>query len=258
MQIAIAVILAAAVAVAARRARVLNTSGAWAAWIVGALVFACGGWRYAAVLFSFFIPAAALSRVGRARKRAIVTAGKEGPRDAGQVLANGGIAALCALLAFLVPPAALLAAFAGAFAAAAADTFGTEIGTLARRAPRSILTLRPLATGLSGGVTLPGTLAEAAGACLVAGVAWAAGVTAWWPIAAGGMAGALADSLLGAALQERRYCPACNAECEMDPHACGTPTRYARGLPWMNNDTVNALATAVGAGVGAALSFAAG
>src|SRR6202044_93779 len=59
-------------------------------------------------------------------------------------------------------------AFAGAYAAATADTWGTEIGTLAAKPPRSILTGKPLATGLSGGVSAPGTAAEVAGSVLIA------------------------------------------------------------------------------------------
>jgi uncharacterized protein (TIGR00297 family) len=241
------VIVAAAVALFAWRARALTASGALAAWIVGACVFAAGGWAYAAVLFAFFIPSTVLSRVGRARKRELVDVGKHGARDAWQVVANGGAAALCAVLAAATHAQPIAAAFAGAFAAASADTWGTEIGTLAKMPPRSILTFKPLATGMSGGITIAGTLAEIAGACAVALVASAAGTASWWIVAAGGFAGALADSILGASLQELRYCPQCKRECETDPHACGSATQLRRGTPWMSNDAVNACATAIGA-----------
>lgn len=246
-QAAIGTLLAGAVALAARRARALTASGAFAAWIVGGLVFGAGGWAYAAVLFSFFLPSTLLSRIGRARKRSLVDIGKHGPRDAGQVVANGGMAALCAVLAAATHAHAIAAAFAGAFAAASADTWGTEIGTLAAAPPRSILTFKPLPPGLSGGVTLAGTLAQGAGALAVGLPAWVLGIGPWWVLAAAGFAGALADSLLGASLQELRYCPRCERTCETDPHACGAPTLLRRGWPWMSNDAVNACASAVGA-----------
>jgi uncharacterized protein (TIGR00297 family) len=241
------ILFAGAVALAAWRLRALTASGAFAAWIVGACVFGAGGWAYTAVLFAFFLPSTLLSRIGRARKRALVDIGKHGARDAWQVVANGGLAALCAVLAAATHAHAIAAAFAGAFAAASADTWGTEIGTLAKQPPRSILTFKRLATGLSGGVTGVGTLAEIAGALAVALVAWALGVGVWWSIAAGGVAGALADSLFGASLQELRFCPRCERGCETNLHACGTPTVLRRGAPWMSNDTVNACATAIGA-----------
>lgn len=198
------------------------------------------------MLLAFFIPSVALSSAGRARKRALTDVGKQGARDAWQVLANGGIAALCALAAWRLG-AAWLAPFAGAFAAASADTWGTEIGTLARGAPRSILTLRPVATGLSGGVTLPGTLAELAGAAVVAASATLLDARWFAPVLAGGVAGALVDSLLGATVQSLRFCPACARACETDPHRCGSATVPRRGVAWFGNDAVNFAATATGA-----------
>lgn len=247
IQALIGVVFAGAVALLAWRARALTASGAIAAWIVGACVFGAGGWAYAAVLFAFFIPSMLLSRIGRARKRELVDIGKHGPRDAWQVLANGGVAALCAVLAAVTHAKPIAAAFAGAFAAASADTWGTEIGTLAKMAPRSILTFKPLAPGISGGITLAGTFAEIAGACAAGLAASAIGACAWWIVATAGFAGALADSVLGAGLQELRYCPQCRRECETDPHVCGSATLLRRGAPWMSNDAVNACATALGA-----------
>ncbi len=156
------------------------------------------------------------------------------------------MAALCALVAtrFGAP---WLAAFAGAFAAASADTWGTEIGTLVRQAPRSILTFKPLATGLSGGLTFAGTLAEIAGGAFVALVAALVGVAAFVPVAIGGVSGALVDSILGASLQSLRHCPTCDRDCETDPHECGSATVSRRGLDWFGNDTVNLAATLTGA-----------
>jgi uncharacterized protein (TIGR00297 family) len=169
------------------------------------------------------------------------------------VLANGGVATAAILIAPRAGDLAL-AAFAGAFAAASADTWGTEIGTLARGRPHSIFTLRPIATGLSGGVTWQGTLAEIAGAMMVAAVAALTHVAAFVPVAIGGIAGAFADSVLGATLQSLRYCPECNRDCETDPHVCGTATQPLRGISWFGNDAVNLAATLCGALVALALS----
>jgi uncharacterized protein (TIGR00297 family) len=236
-----------------------------AACAVGALTFGAGGLGGAYVLLAFFVTASVLSCVGRARKHRVGDIAKGGPRDALQVLANGGIATL-SIVAFGRDPLGF-AAFAGAYAAANADTWGTEIGMLVREPPHSILTGRPLATGLSGGVTAAGSVAEIAGALAVAAVvpfsasvAGAAGAGSIMAIrlvvavTVGGVSGALVDSLLGATLQERRWCPACATECENDPHACGTPTTHHRGIPWLTNDGVNFAATATGALVAVAVT----
>ena len=61
----------------------------------------------------------------------------------------------------------LLGAFAGVMATVTADTWATELGVLSTHAPRSITTMRPVAPGTSGGVTLLVLLASALGALLI-------------------------------------------------------------------------------------------
>jgi uncharacterized protein (TIGR00297 family) len=253
-QVALGAALAAAVGVAAYRARALTPGGALAAFLVGTVVFGAGGWRAALVLFAFFIPSTLLSRLGSREKEKLEdVAAKHGARDAWQVLANGGVAAACVLVA-LHGSAAFAAAFAGAFAAASADTWGTEIGTLSGSAPRSLLTFRPMRAGLSGGVTTVGTAATIGGAALVAAVAAAVRIAPFWTVLAGGLAGALFDSLLGAGPQALRWCPRCMRECETNPHRCGSPTILRRGFAWMQNDAVNFAATLCGALVAGSLA----
>jgi uncharacterized protein (TIGR00297 family) len=174
MQGALGAAFATIVAWLAYRAQALSAGGAAAAFVVGAVVFGSGGWPAAAVLFAFFLPSTILSRVGVPRKRAISGDDRQTPRSGWQVLANGAVAALCALLA-MRGGAPFAAAFAGAFAAASADTWGTEIGMLSRTAPVSILTLRRLRAGASGGVTPLGVTATLAGALCVALTAALAG-----------------------------------------------------------------------------------
>jgi uncharacterized protein (TIGR00297 family) len=253
------------VAFAAWRARTLDRGGAVAAFAVGALTFGSGGWPFTVVLLAFFVPSVLLSRFGRKRKKLLVDIGKGGARDAWQVLANGGAATVCAVAAGLLLHAPdrfeetrpWIAAFAGAYAAATADTWGTEIGTLARGAPRSILTGRRIAAGLSGGITVWGTLAEIAGAVWIGACTTAVlgRSAAFVPIVAGGIIGAFADSLLGATVQELRWCPVCERTCETDPHVCGTPTALVRGIRGFSNDAVNFAATCAGAATAFAAAF---
>ena len=199
----------------------------------------------------------ALSRFGagaKARRTDGVVA-KGGRRDAVQVLANGGAFAVAAAGALVHSHALWAAVGAGALAAATADTWATEIGTLRGAPPRSILTGRPVPTGTSGGVSLAGSLAAVAGAAFVAALARLLALPApAAAVVAGGVAGALADSLLGATLQARRRCPRCGLGTERIVHGCGTGTVEAGGLTWMDNDVVNLLATIVGASVAALLA----
>ena len=250
--------LACIVAAIARRAGALSGSGAGAAIVVGTLATAAG-WAWAALLIAYFLPTSALSRAGAAAKAARTgdVVAKGGRRDWRQVIANGGVFAV-ACGAWLVIPRSEVAALAiGSLAAAAADSWATEVGTRTRGVPRSILTLRGVAPGTSGGVTAAGTAAMVAGALFIAGIAHLLGfppaVTA--SAAVGGVGGALTDSVLGAAVQARRWCPMCGIRTEQVQHRCGTPTVAAGGVQWIDNDAVN-LACALSGGLLAALLVA--
>jgi len=162
------------------------------------------------------------------------------------VLANGGVATLCAL-GWTHGGTTFAAAFAGAFAAASADTWGTEIGMLSRRPPVSILTFRPLRAGRSGGITPLGIAATLAGALCVAIPAASLRVAPIWIVALGGVAGAFFDSIAGAGVQALTWCPVCACECETQRHSCGARTVLRSGVRWIENDAVNFGATLCGA-----------
>ena len=220
-----------------------------AALLLGTAACAAG-WDWAALLILFFVAGSALSRVGAASKRArtasVVEKGDE--RDAVQVLANGGAFGAAAIASLVAPSESVLAFGAGALAAAAADTFATEIGTLVGGTPRSLLTRRPVAPGLSGGVTWAGTAASLVGAALIALAARALGWSAQvaWASFAGGVAGSLVDSLLGDTLQARRRCTRCDMPTERRVHVCGAPTHADGGVAWIGNDAVNLASTVAG------------
>jgi uncharacterized membrane protein len=131
------------------------------------------------------------------------------------------------------------------------------VGTWLGGTPRSLLTLRRVPTGTSGAVSVAGTLAMIGGALFIALVAVALSLTdAVAIVTISGTAGAVADSLLGATVQERRWCGACALATERRDHDCGATTSLAGGQPWMDNDAVNLLATLVGAAVAAMLVIA--
>jgi uncharacterized protein (TIGR00297 family) len=256
--VALGGILSAFIAGAARRRHTLSTSGAIAAAAVGTISIAAGA-SWGALLLSFFVPATVLSIHGEAEKAvrvgSVVEKGTE--RDAGQVLANAGLFTVAALGWLLWPSPIWQAIGAGSLAASAADTWATEVGTFAGDNPRSIVSGETVPPGTSGGVTLLGTVAGLAGGLFIATVAtlanWQAPFAA---VALGGVAGALADSLLGATLQARRWCDVCAQSTERLVHNCGNPARHARGIRGFDNDLVNAVCCGVGALVALLLSRA--
>ncbi|MDQ5826114.1 MAG: DUF92 domain-containing protein [Chloroflexota bacterium] len=271
MSFLLSYLLAAAIGYLGYRARALSASGAVAACVVGGTVFGFGGWEGALLLVAFFVSSTFLSffRAGDpAKHRASETFDKGGRRDAAQVVANGGVAALAVLLLYFFPSVYFSGAFVGALAAATADTWATEVGVLSKRRPRLITTGARVRAGTSGAVTLLGSAAATAGALFIGLVAGLLGrfpegmdfpvgsVVAAVGIAfVGGTAGSVADSLLGATIQASYYCPTCDKPTESKVHRCSTPTTLTSGLAWVNNDVVNLAATVTGALVGGAAAL---
>jgi len=233
LRIAIGFAVSAGAATLAYRFNVLTSSGALATTAVGTVLFVGGGWRWLILVGLFSATSSVLTRWEPAGGGAEHRSPDIGGRRWDQVLANGGIATLAAAAHGLGgwPPA--FGAASGAIAAAAADTWATEIGRWSRTAPRLITTWRVVPHGVSGGITIVGTAGAAAGALLIGAAATVlAGGSSWRPgflaILVAGFSGAMVDGMIGATI-EGRY-------------------------RWVNNSMVNLLATAWGAGVALALS----
>jgi uncharacterized protein (TIGR00297 family) len=209
------------------------------------LILLGAGWQGGAVLAVFFVSSSLISKL-TAKRFALALDLKGDRRDAWQVFANGGVAALAAVIAPDDFPLRIWLVTAS-LAAAAADTWATSIGSLSRVPPRLLWTRRRVAPGTSGGVTAAGAGGAVVGAALVSLTgAWAAGVP--WLALAGtliGFAGMLLDSTIGGRLQGRFHCPRCDVQSEWARHHCGTTTRLTGGFRWLNNDAVNAIAIAV-------------
>ena len=261
MQLPLGFLLASTVAYLAYRARSLNTSGAIAATVVGTVVFGLGGLRWAVLLLIFFITSSALSRAFKARKQGLDEKFSKGhERDAGQVLGNGGLAAVFVLVHALNPESNFSwVGFAASIAAVNADTWATELGVLNPTPPRLITNLRKrVEKGTSGGVSLFGTFASLMGASAIA--VPAALMTDLWLllplITLAGLCGSIFDSLLGATVQAMYYCPIHERETEKHPlHTCGAQTVHVRGWKWLDNDWVNFACGAFGAAVALGVFF---
>ncbi len=188
----------------------LNTTGALVGGMVGFLVFAGAGYTGVAMLATFFILASAATSWKRSMKEAVGSAEKnKGKRNAGQVLANGGVAALLGLLALILPQKTILfqLMMAASLASATADTLSSELGTVYGKRYYNILTLKKDTRGLDGVISWEGSMIGVIGSVLIAfvyacGFGWSLYV--FWIIAAGTI-GNIADSILGAALERRHY-----------------------------------------------------
>jgi uncharacterized protein (TIGR00297 family) len=173
------------------------------------------GWRGTALpsLVALFLLTFAATRFGRKRKEAMGTAEPRSGRRASQVVANLGVAGLCAVGGEALETA-LLAASIAALAEATADTVSSEMGQAlaGSRWGRTLLitTGKPVAAGTDGGVSVAGTVLGMAAALVVvllspvahSGTHSGALLLA---VFAAGCAGLFFDSVLGATVERKGW-----------------------------------------------------
>ena len=175
--------------------RKLTLLAAFTGWLVAISIYLGAGYPGISLLATFFILAS------------IATKGKGQCRTAGQVIANGGVAALLGLYAWIWPQSQILfqLMIAGSLASATADTLSSELGTIYGKRFINIITFKNDQSGLDGVISLEGTLIGLLGAAIVAIVyclfnGW--GIFLTYMVAAG-FIGNIFDSVLGATFERR-------------------------------------------------------
>jgi uncharacterized protein (TIGR00297 family) len=224
----------AAIALLASFAGSIDVGGAVSAVVIGTAITAGLGLPGLAVMIAFFVIGSAATRLGyRVKAARGIAQEKGGARGWRNAWANGGVPAVLALMAAMVPSslsALFTVAYAAAVATAAADTCSSEVGKAYGRRTFLITTLRPVPPGTEGAVSVEGTLGGMLGGFAVAAVGAATGLYSWAVLPVVGLAGllgALAESVLGTVAERNG---------------------------WMGNDALNALNTAMGAGIAVALA----
>jgi uncharacterized protein (TIGR00297 family) len=242
----------------------LTLGGAITLSIVSFFIFRCGGfiWFFPGVIV--FLSGSVLTKYRmKDKEKGQLFFQKGGVRDSFQVIANGGIATLLAIVNyFIIKNDFMFFIYLGTLASANADNWATEIGMLSKTPPRLITNLKPTESGVSGAITALGTGAAILGSLVISVIGLSQVLlielfthkehASIWPLAfiscfIGGITGAFVDSFIGATIQGQYYCPACNHQTEQQIHRCGCKTNIIGGFRWLNNDVVNLFCTVTGA-----------
>lgn len=239
-------------ALIALKKRSLDPSGAIAAAIMGVVVLWTTQVEGLLLLLLFFVGANVVGKVSkRLQTKAFgkdsngVIEKKGSRRDLTQVLANGLMAMVAGLIWYVCGSFPALVMFGSSIAEAAADTFAGEVGRLSKTPPVSIRTFTPVPKGLSGGVTLLGTVAAFVSSVSI-GLCWfvlfgvKSGVMGASVICLTGFVGSIVDSYLGACVQARYRDPDTGMITEQDSKD-GVPFELVQGVRWVDNDMVNLL-----------------
>ncbi|RZM30007.1 MAG: DUF92 domain-containing protein [Pedobacter sp.] len=186
--------------------RKLTFPAALLAGVIGICVYLGAAENGIVILFTFFSIGVLATSHKKSMKLAIHHQTPDGPRDAGQVFANGGTAAILGFLAFIdrTHSSIYQTMLAASLASALADTLSSELGMVYGRQFYNILTLKRDEKGLDGVVSLEGTLIGVAGAGLI-GLLFAGFNPLALVVAVAGILGNLTDSILGATLERKHY-----------------------------------------------------
>ena len=186
----------------------LTATGAVAGSLTGLLVYKGAGYTGLMMLTLFFL-AGSLATGWHSNKKKTLGISEEnnGQRTAGQVIANGGVAAFLGGLSWFVPVYNNLIPLmiAGSLAAALADTLSSELGSIYGSRFYDIISFKEARPGPDGVISLEGTLIGIGGAILMAfiyGLGFGFNLSTSAIIAAG-FTGNLFDSILGATLERR-------------------------------------------------------
>ena len=212
----------------AHRLPLLTRYGWVHAGVLGTVLWGSLGWSGWLSVVLYLGLGSAVTKLGiKDKQQRGLAEARDGRRSPVNVWGSASTGATLALFvsAGIEPKEWFLVGFAASFAAKLADTFGSEIGKRWGRSPRLITSLRRVAPGTEGAISLEGTAASALGSLLMAAVMWALAVvpslTLFGVVALVGFVATLAESVLGALVQTR--------------------------IPWMSNELVNVLQTSFAA-----------
>lgn len=179
------------------------------AFFVGLGIYIGAGPGGLAALAAFFVMST-LATAHKKEQKARLESKLQHPerRKAGQVFANGGIAAVLGIISIALSQhhAIIALMMVSAISAATADTMSSELGMVYGRNAFNILNFKREAKGLDGVISIEGTLLGLTGSLIIACIYCA--FTGFDPmvmiiIITAGTLGNLVDSVLGALLERK-------------------------------------------------------
>jgi uncharacterized protein (TIGR00297 family) len=228
--------------------RLISYYGALLASLIGSMFYFYGGSRGIVFVITCYAVMISVSFVGKILKNDLSSVVKKTrSKDLVEIFVNGAGALLSLILYACTEFYGFYVMALISLSAGFVDSLASDIGTLSRRKPYDIFHRRTVTKGMSGGITMLGTLASLVGAVIFAtAITFICGLPhyAIILISAVSYAGCITDTVIGALFQAKYRCSVCGSNTEREEH-CGAPTQLVSGLAFINNDTVNFISNTI-------------
>lgn len=162
------IILNLVIAVVAYKKKALDFSGSFIAVIMGIVIFMTAGPISWLMLMLFFASSSLITQFKKTYKSRLSSEYRKTRRNYKQVLENGLIPMILSIVFFTTKSDAVLLTTIATIAINCADTWSSEIGVLNKGKTISIITLKQIKKGESGGISLLGTVVSLLGAAFIA------------------------------------------------------------------------------------------
>jgi len=192
------------------------------------------------LLLAFLFGSIAIDKVKALKKREDTITKRGDCRDEIQVIANGLIPMMLAVLYSCTFHPVFVVAYVAVLAEAFADTAASGFGVFSKNT-FDFFKMRKCTCGISGGMSVIGTLASIVAAALFSLLVLPFGIKSFTVILiviVSAFLGVVFDSFLGSVLQVKYKCKVCNSLTEREWH-CNKPTKQFSGFRFFDNDVVN-------------------
>lgn len=167
IQILISLIINLVIVFLSYKTKKLDITGSITALFLGMVIFLCLGLKGYLILMFFFVLSAITSKISNKKFKTNKIHEKGSNRDSMQVIANGMIAMLYAIMFKLSFDNVYLVLYSVAIAQSLSDTLSSDIGVLSKTKPISIRTFKKVEKGFSGAISLLGCISGIVGSFLV-------------------------------------------------------------------------------------------
>jgi uncharacterized protein (TIGR00297 family) len=215
----------------------LDQAGSLAALWIAAILWMSGGWKALSAPVFLLV-------VGSVTGKLIRPNHASEKRTAQQVFSNGLIGVVLYMLYGITGEFHWLLLAWSSFAVSVCDTLSSEVGVAVGGRTYNALTLRKMAPGLSGGISLAGTAGGLAALLLLVlflgGILPVSPIQLLWVLGTG-FIGMLVDSILGSKWQALWM----QGEAWSEVSSDSPQEVLVKGLPWLDNHWVNFLSNGI-------------